>query len=357
VICYPFPYSSYACDNEMSMRKNLKNSPEWGKRKERKRLMRKGYAYTPDPYYARFMKDRGKEFLLAPKNFSMVDNATGVTEYFHSVQNNAKAHIPSVMDMSDIEMTDLATISLLISVMMDRRTSAKLIKEFTTVYIPPRNTEPGKLFRQAQFHETVTAEGIADHTFFLSRLSKRVNKDYIRDILNTAEAFLRVKNPGQLSPLLVEMISNTNNHANPDAEVEKDKLPWFFAMLENKAEGKIIFSLVDLGVGIYESLHLKGLATTAKFDESIKSLYQNSQSTFLRTNIPKGVDSSTGLPYRGKGLQSIYDYAKNSIYKEFKVITNRAQVDLKHIDKAKLDLGESLEGTIYYWEMSTHGKR
>ena len=336
--------------------RGFKGSPEWARYKDRRRLLRKGLTYTPNLEFTRLIEDRGKDFIFAPENFSLADNPGGVIEYFRSVQDNAKAQVQSVMDMRSVDKTDLATISLLISVMMDRRKSAKLFKKHVTVYIPPKNTEAGRLFRKAQFHETVTAHGIADHAFFLSRRSTKVNEDYLRDVLNYAERFLGVKNPGKLSPLLVEIISNTNNHANPDVKEEEDRLPWFLSIFEDKDTGKMIFSVVDLGVGIFESLKMKGLAGADNFEDSIRDMYQNSQSKFLRTNIPKGVDSSTGLLYRGKGLQTIYEYAKSAIYDRFTIITNQANVDLKNTGKNTVDSGVSLDGTVYYWEMSSYGK-
>jgi hypothetical protein len=336
--------------------RGFKGSPQWARYKNKKRLLRKGLIYTPNSEFTRLIEDRGKDFIAAPENFSLVDNPGGVIEYFRSVQDNAKLQIQTVMDMRSVDKTDLATISLLISVMMDRRKSAKAFKRSTTIYIPPAQTEPGRLFRKAQFHETVTAHGIADHAFFLSRRSTKVNEEYLRDVLNYAEKFLSVGNPGKLSPLLVEIISNTNNHANPDVKEEEDRLPWFLSVLEDKDTGKMIFSVVDLGVGIFESLKMKGLASTDNFEDSIKDMYQNSQSKFLRTNIPEGVNSSTGLYYRGKGLQTIYEYAKNAIYDKFTIITNKAVVNLKNTNQNTVDSGDSLDGTVYYWEMSSNGK-
>lgn len=336
------------------MKRAFKQTPQWARYKHRKELLRKNRKYVPNPDYERQIRDRGKRYLTAPQNFSLIENTSEVIEYFRSIYESAHAHVSLVMDMSSIKKTDLATIALLISIMMDRRKSNRDFRQYTTVLIPPVGTEPGLLFRKAQFHETVTAKGIADHTFFLSRLAKKVNEDYIRDTLKYAEKFLKTKNPGKLAPLLVEIISNTNNHANPNAVEEEDKLPWFLAVLEDDKTGKMIFSVVDLGVGIYESLRIKGLANEVNFEDSIKSIYQNSQGRFLRTNIPQGVDSSTGLFYRGKGLQSVYNYAKEDIYDKFRIITNRANINLKSISSAIPDAGESLGGTVYYWEMSTN---
>jgi hypothetical protein len=331
---------------------SYKGSPEWARYKNKKRLSRKYLSYNPNPVFEKVLHNKGKVYLIAPEKFSLIDNTSEVIEYFSDIDTNAKAGIYTVMDMSEITVTDLATISLLISVMMDRRRKARLFRKYITIYIPPANSQAGILFRKAQFRETVSAKGVADHSFFLSRVGKKFNEKIANEVQVYAENFLKVINPGRITPLLVEMMSNTNNHAVPNALEEEEKLPWFLSIIEDIDSKKMIFSLVDLGIGIFESLRAKGLDQSKDFDGSINSIYKNSQSKFLAKNIPLGVDSSTGLDYRGQGLQTIYNYAKNGIYDRFNIVTNCAVVDLKNISTIHSDSGISLGGTVYYWEMS-----
>jgi len=339
--------------------KGRKGSPGWADYKNKKRLSRQRLFYIPNPEFLKLIPpadDNDREFIKAPDEFSVLTNRGPVIEFFKSVLENVYTKVYSVMDMSAISSTDLATISLLISVMMDQRSKEALIRKYMTVYTPSENTLPGQLFRKAQFHQTVTKQGIADHTFFLSRRSTKVNADYIDDILKYTENFLGANSTETLSPVLVEIISNTNNHANPSSKEGEDKIPWFLSVLEDREANKMIFSVVDLGVGIFESLKLKGLANTDNlFEDAIKDMYANSQSKFLRTNIPKGVDSSTGLFYRGQGLQTVHALVKSSNYDTFTIVTNRAAVNLKSINDNHRDSAESLGGTIYYWEMSSNG--
>lgn len=337
----------------------VKGSPTWAKYKNKKRLSRKYVNYVPNQSYLRLrppLDDSERDNLIAPENFSILSNRGPVIEYVHRVLENIKSRKYSIMNMHDIQHTDLATIAIVISMMMDRRNNEAKMRKYINVHIPMAGTEPGDLFRQAQFHQTVTGQGIADHTFFLSRRSTKVNVDFIDDVLKYADKFLGQDSTDQLSPIMVEIMQNTNNHANPDNILDDMNIPWFLAVIEDNDTGKMIFSLVDLGIGIFESLKRKNLADTSQlFDSAITDLYDNSQSKFLRTNIPKGVDSSTGLSYRGKGLQTVYTLANRGRYDTFKIVTNRALVNILDANEGVIDSADSFGGTVYYWEMSKNG--
>ena len=167
------------------------------------------------------------------------------------------------------------------------------------------------------------------------------------------ENFLGEDKVDNLSPILVELISNTNNHANPNSDDDSEKIPWFLSIVEDNITGKMMFSVVDLGVGIFESLKMKGLANTNKlFRDTIKDMYANSQSKFLRTSIPQGVDSSTGLFYRGQGLQTVHGLVRSKSYNVFRIITNKAVINMKNTAENTIDTADSLSGTVFYWEMS-----
>lgn len=336
-----------------------RGSVRWAHYKNKKRLSRKYIRYTPNPKYQKLkapVDDDDRDNLIAPEQFSILTNRGAVIEYLQKVIKNIQTRTYSIMNMHDIKTTDLATIAIVISMMMDRRNQEAKMRKYINVHIPPANSESGVLFRKAQFHQTVTGQGIADHTFFLSRRSTQVNTGYVGDVLSYAKNFLGDGSVEHLAPIMVEIMQNTNNHANPDNAVDISNIPWFLAVLEDNDTATMAFSVVDLGIGIFESLKLKNLADTSnQFDDAIVDLYENSQSKFLRTNIPKGVASSTGLSYRGQGLQTVYTLANKGNYDTFKVVTNRALVNMLDTSRNVADSTDSFGGTVYYWEMSKNG--
>lgn len=337
----------------------LKGSPTWAKHKNRKRLNRKHISYVPNQEYLRLrmpIDDSERDNLIAPENFSIITNRGAVIEYIQRVLDNIKSRKYSIMNMRNIQHTDLATIAIVISMMMDRRNQEAKMRKFISVYIPLPGTEAGDLFRQAQFHQTVTGQGIADHNFFLSRRSTKINSDFIDDVLEYTKKFLGQDSTNKLSPIMVEIMGNTKNHANPDKILDDVNIPWFLAVIEDNDTGKMIFTVVDLGIGIFESLKRKNLTNTSGlFENAITDMYDNSQSKFLGINIPQGVDSSTGLFYRGQGLQTVYTLANEGRYDTFKIVTNRALVNMLNINEGIIDSADSFGGTVYYWEMSKNG--
>jgi hypothetical protein len=296
-----------------------------------------------------------KESLYAPANFSLFDNREEVAKYFLEIRKNIDNKIPTIMDMATIERTDFVTICFLIATMMDGRERIRTLFQYLTVRVPRANAEVRDLFDKAQFLETVTKRGIADHGYFLSRLDKSINKEYSLDILNRAQKFFQDKvDLATLSPILTEIFTNTNNHANPDSQDDSDKLPWFASSLEVPDEGKICYSVIDLGVGIHQSLSDKGVklvSTGGLTWTALQNMFSTSQGRLLSTGIPGGVNSSTKLLYRGQGLKDIYDNANLGPYRKFELITNKARVNLKDASNIYPDSTANLEATIYYWEI------
>lgn len=295
-----------------------------------------------------------RKVLSAPSDFRLVHNTNEVIGYFDTILKSIEDGIYSRIDMSEIEKVDLATISVLISMMMDNRSRRSRIRKYVKVTYPSGNNQPGRLFAQSHFRETVTT-GRADNTYFLSRTSTIVNQDYIEEVASRTRDFVaNSKYDRTIPPILVEIISNTNNHATPIDAPENFQIPWFMAVSEDVNTGKMYFCVVDLGIGIYESLWEKGIANkdSVGFEDAIRDMYENSQSKFLAKNIPSGVDSSTGLFYRGQGLKRIFDLTQSSNYDSFAIITNKAKVNLKQIDRYNADASVSFNGTVYYWEIS-----
>jgi hypothetical protein len=331
--------------------KSRKGSPGWAKYKNKKRLRRKFIMYVPGD---------NRRILSAPSNFSILTNRSATIRYFQSVMRNIRKRQNSLMDMSEILNTDLATIAIVISMMMDRRNQEAQIRQYMHVKFPTGDSGPAELFRKAQFKETVTQKGNSDHSFFLSRRDTKINNTYMEDIEKYANDFLGKANAKHLLPILVELMKNTNNHATPDDveerysedELDIHRIPWFISVIEDEEEGKMKFSLVDLGIGIMESLNQNGLVTADSHFDPIKDMYDNSQSKFLQYHIPRGVSSSTGLSYRGQGLKKVYDLANKGNYGTFNLVTNRAALNLVDGKEKVVDTAEAFGGTVYYWEMS-----
>lgn len=324
---------------------NRKNTAQWAKYRNSKRLSRKYKFYVPKPQNS----PTSRIIIEAPKKFSLIENRNEVIAYINSIFDKAKQGVFLQMNMGEIEYTDALTVTLVISLMMDARMESREKLKYIQVRTPNNHTEPARIFKGCHFDGTVT-KGNADQNYFMSRTSSQVNQQFTSEIIEFAHSKGVTDANTMLNPLLVEMFSNTNNHATPFDETIR--IPWFISIMEESDH--LCFSVIDLGVGIYESLRSSAALQNIPQKEYnvVTDMYSNDQSRYLSTSIPKGVYSSTKLNYRGKGLKEIYDKATSSTTcNKFVIISNKAMVDVINIGTVKLDSGESFNGTAFYWEM------
>lgn len=329
------------------MRLPLKLTPRWAVICNNRRLRRKHRRYSRPPIGSPF----NRLVAVAPQVFSLLKNRDETITYINTILSKAGEGCFTRMDMSQIAYVDQVTVSLVISLMMDRRVASKARLRHIEVAIPSDNSEPADMFRLCDFHKTVTAKDV-DRNYFLSRTSNQVNQRFTEEIINFAEQH-GARDVKVLNPLLVEIFSNTNNHATPSDD--SSKTPWFLSVVNR--DDRICFSVIDLGIGIYESLRTHDALRCLPKKELalVEKMYSDKQSLYLAKSIPNGVYSSTKSRSRGKGLKTIYNIGRNwTNFSEFVIITNRALVDILGSSARRpraFDSNASLGGTIYYWEM------
>ena len=322
---------------------NRKKTSEWAKYKNRKRIQRRYKFYTP-----RTIDRRSRINLWAPSIFSIIESREKVIAYFKDVFDHSKRGDYVVMNMGKIIKTDALTVSLVIAIMMDsRRSNVDSFVKHVKVVVPTGNSQPAEVFKKSHFRDTVTTHN-ANQNYFMSRTDMAINTKYTGEIIDFAESRGVSDAKTILNPLLVEIFSNTNNHAS----LYEEKVPWFLSIMD---DGEMLcFSVIDLGIGIYESLRTSRAIRKIPQKEFniIDNMYDNRQSKYLSYQIPRGVYSSTKEACRGKGLKEIYEKANNSTTcKRFVIISNKAMVDLLNINKIQDDSGFSFDGTAFYWEM------
>ena len=314
--------------------------------KHRKKLKRKYKKYNPDFWRAVEVSRKRtlSRVISAPLNFSIIKNTDEVIRFFDAVRIAQVNREFVRLDTSEVTYTDLATITMLMAHMYDE----SLPWGYLTV-TGPKNEQPKELFRKVQFDETVRSRD-SDSAHFLRRGGLDNNKNYKEAILERTQAFFGGKKDTHLNPILTEIISNTNNHAS---STEKVKVPWLITMEEDDIDKTIKYCVIDLGIGIYESLTRQGnYIRKAPFGvQWLEAFFKNSQYETLANNIPDGLLSSTNLDYRGQGMQNIYSLANLGSFKEFSIITNSAQVNLLDLSENGSDSLYNFRGTLYYWTL------
>ena len=291
----------------------------------------------------------------APTNFSILDNRDSVIKYFNTIKRMLNQKEYTQINLRKITSIDLPTLCLLGAFMLDRNTKSKYLE----VTSPLSNSAAYRFFEEAQFENMIIKERIPDFNSgaFLFRSEDKVNEEAISDILTKTVDYFGENSKQRLRdlpPIIIEIVTNTADHANPDSSYT---LPWIVNTYETKNNnGNKVkqYCIIDMGVGIYETLidkaNSRQQGRSPWWHTIIKR--ESSQGEFFRQAIPKGLQSRTALRQRGKGIKYIYDIVSgDDMYKRFEIITNKTKVNLVNIGSIEKDSSESLSATIYYWEV------
>lgn len=283
----------------------------------------------------------------APKVFSLIDNTNEVVGYLNDCRKTLHKEKKITIDISQIEQLSTDAIALLVACVNDI--------SFTGKYgilrgNAPNNIELAKLFIESGFYKHVETDNPnlkhrnkaeenllhrESHVKVQSDIAKSACQYGTRHVLNNDKPFPIVYE------MLIEAMSNTNNHAN---KIERGKTKWWLYVY-NAPNNTTCYSFVDLGVGIFESVPMSAY-------KKLKKLLNISSNTDLAKDLLEGKIKSRekiDQNIRGKGIPQI---ARNSdsenIGRAF-IISNDVKINLKTKLAEKLD--NDFKGTFLYWEL------
>ena len=131
------------------------------------------------------------------------------------------------------------------------------------------------------------------------------------------------------------MMRNSCDHAFKKGKI----IIWHFGISHVEDSNLVKFSFVDNGRGIIKSF-------TEGFLSRVLNFFSDN-ADILETAFKDGIESRTGLSWRGKGLPTIYENYKDGYIKNLVVISNDVYIDFDNEIYMKLEIPFS--GTYYYW--------
>lgn len=138
-----------------------------------------------------------------------------------------------------------------------------------------------------------------------------------------------------------EMMRNSCDHAFSDEK----SIRWHLGMSHFDDAKTVKFSFVDNGKGIISTYKRKGLLN--------KILnYFSDTAEMLASAFENGIESRTGLPWRGKGLPTIFEMYSEKIITNLIVITNNVYLDFDRGIYKKIEIG--FTGTYYFWQVTNN---
>lgn len=285
--------------------------------------------------------------MTAPSNFSFVDNTNEMIGYINSCKDALHKNKKIKIDISKIEHLSPDAITLLVANVNDKKFSGKYGQIEGNA---PECKDLAKLFVESGFYQYVKPESRVLQSAKNEKENLLHRESHVKVEPNLAAKACRLGmrhvmedkyRVPELYEMLVEAMSNTNNHANKQ-EVGTTKW-WLYTY--NAPEGITCYSFIDLGVGIFDSLPV------ARYKRITNFLRITHNADLVPDLLDGKIKSSEKIDQevRGKGIPQI---ANNSQIKNFGrayIISNNVKIDLKTRTAERLEY--DFKGTFLYWEL------
>lgn len=279
------------------------------------------------------------ESLKAPPNFSFIENTVAVLAYLENIQNHINRRKPVLINLKEITNLTNDAIVLLLALVKN----PTITKDVPIKGNYPRDEELRKIFQESG---VFGANGQDDEpkNYILTRQNKKAEGGIACELIKRATKIVfgqEARCPGVYRALM-ESMANTCYHAKPQQIGHET---WWLTVYHDRALNKVSFAFIDLGVGIFKSSNISG------FREKLSTLFGIKDNRDVLKEIISGRKmSSTKIPYRGKGLPTIFKGLERNYYSNLKIISNDVKADLS-ADKYE-KISKEFSGTFLYWELN-----
>jgi hypothetical protein len=300
------------------------------------------------------LKDVSK-VITSPKILSIAQNPNETIKIFNEIKNHCiYSRKKILLNMANVEKVDVdSLIYLKYLVYKIRDTNKKNIQMF---FEPPKNKEikeyiyssgfvtfikrPFYLKKEREKSQKINTLESNKSTNFKIISGSNKDQEVLRQILEYTEE--KIGNINGLYAIIHEMMENTILHAYEEGEKIGEK--WYF--FAEYIDEKVSFIFLDTGSGITKTAARKWRDYfLKKIDVVLNDTL--TEDFILKTALKGEQRTRTKESHRGKGLPSIYERWEKGDIKNLRVISNKAGFNLKENQGLK----ESLEGTLFYWEM------
>lgn len=294
----------------------------------------------------KFLAQRKKKFreIIAPKDFSFVNNTDALIEYFNQAEfyfrrgSNVRFNIDNIDDLS----------SDAIALMIAKISDDEYLKGSLIAGQAPQKPDLRRLFTESGFYNYVYSEArytarkgnlLHRETFHkvVPEMAESCTLEGLRHTFRSSAPF------EPLYEILIECMSNSTNHANPN---KKNTCKWWSYVYTVPNTRRTCYSFIDLGVGIFESMKTKGY-----FDKLVKTVGMKDNISYvqdlLEGRIQSRVDEDNEI--RGKGIPEIVTHSTLPEFSKFYIISNDVRINVK--SKEAFQLKHNFRGTFFYWEI------
>lgn len=331
------------------MSKKLYSTARWKRylesrgRSELKKLRRRRRSLRGQPRRSRTTR-RGRPFstIYAPPIFSMKNNPEGAITFLRAVLLYAKNN-NLMLDLGGITEITTDAIAALIATIRPIFESTVIRGNF------PSNAACRDTLVQSGFFKYVRVAKplpACKKGMIANRESKKVEPRIARDLIHLGmEGIYGSPRPCQPAyRAIIESMNNTHNHAAGKKALRE---LWWLTVYADPARGCVSYTFLDTGVGILGSVRFGFLR------RAYKLVGLTDDARILRDILEGKVESSTGMPYRGKGLPAIHKLSQEGRITSLVIVANDVYANVDARDYRVLS--RPFRGTLLYWETWRQG--
>lgn len=311
---------------------------KWKMRKKAKKL---GYKVVA-------RKERQRKLppitMSSPKSLCLLSSTNEVLSYLSHIEEKLRKGVNVNIDISDAQALTPETVAFLVANIAD----PDFLHQSIVFGNAPNNPALKKLFTESGFYDHVNGNSYfskGKESLLHKEVHHKVEPKVAMDaaLVGIRHVFGNDKPFEPLYEILIECMSNTNDHADPQ---RSGKCRWWLYVYSDPDKKISSYTFIDLGVGIFKSAivqnHLKNLFKGTVLYKNI-NLVDNLLSGKIQSRIGKDKE------IRGKGIPQIVEHSKSPNFRNFYIISNDVKIDLK--TGAREQLEQDLWGTLLYWEL------
>jgi hypothetical protein len=284
----------------------------------------------------------------APENFSLTENPDEVIGYFNEAAKIIDEGGRIKFDFSGVINVTSDAIAFFIAHFNDNSFCKGRMMKATL----PKCDVMRRRFNKSGILDHVSSdirEERGGNNFLLHKVTKnKVENGIAKDMAKKGSEFVFGANARirAVYEILIECMANTNNHAaGSEVGVVYD---WWLVMNSSEVSRKVNYTILDLGVGVFESSPMK-LYVSSLVGDIARRFRHNAD---LVDDLVLGkIRSSTGLDQRGKGIPLIHKRSQDTRIINSVMVSNDVMLDLCS-GKAKR-LSSEFSGTLIHFELSS----
>lgn len=325
--------------------------------KEYKRLKNKSDLGVGKPArtYRRKFEEPYKDYkrIHAPENFSFIENSEGVVEFISKLKNHFDENKKVFVVLKEVKIISYDAIVVLLSIMV-RFKASKI--DFNGDF--PDNEAARRILDESKFlkylYQSFRNEDryqLGQDSSIVTHAWKDVDAELGNELIKNASKTIwgEERRCQGVQRTLIELMLNTNNHADDSKKGEKH---WWLSVHHDKHNKKVSFAFIDFGVGVFTSLNNKrhGSKFFGIVDKLKERVKFGSNADLLRLIMDGTLHrTATGKPYHGKGLPGINKVRERNQISNLNIITNDVHASLDN-DMFRI-MPKSFSGTFVYWEV------